>query len=772
MKNTKKFAAAGALVAQSLIGSMAWAEMVEVSFILTNDVDQMTVPDGRGGLDKVLAVVAAERAEKGDNALFIHAGDAFGPSLMSRFDQGAHIVDLLNLQAPDVFVPGNHEFDFGEDVFRQRIEDSNFPVLAANLTHPQGLMAGIVPSRIVDIDGVKIGFVGAIEEDTAELSEVGAFALSPALDAAVRAANDLREQGVDFVVAVMSTSSSVDREAVQSKAFDLLLSGDDHDLVAFYNGVTAYAESASQGDYVVVVDVVFDVTEGSRGRNVAWHPNFRIIDTKNVAPLPEATEIVARLDENLSEELDVVLLTLPTVFETTKALVRTEETAMGNLIADGVRYSTNVDVALVNSGSIRGNRSYEPGHELSSRDVLTELPFGNRTFVVEVSGTILRDALENAVSQLEDKAGRFLQVSGVSFEYDPAADAGSRVTSAMVGSGPLEDTVTYKVAINNYLYAGGDGFSMFEGTPLIVGEVGADTVTNQVIAYLQSGQVQDASVGTRITALHDASTTVPPVAAFSSDLSGLTATFADASSDDDGEIVTWFWDFGDGSTSTDQNPVHSYAFGGVFEATLTVNDASGQDASTAETIEVLASAGEITSRRIQVAESHDDVEEKVSDGVMYMDSSDLELVNDDHVGGDQIVGMRFQSVDIPQGAEITSASLTFGVDELDSVATNLEILGQTSGNADPFTDAAFNVSSRTTTDAVVTWEPAPWASVETPQITPDLTAIVQEIVNRDDWSAGNSVVLIVRGTGLRTAASFDGDPSAAPDLNLTFVVPQ
>lgn len=204
----------------------------------------------------------------------------------------------------------------------------------------------------------------------------------------------------------------------------------------------------------------------------------------------------------------------------------------------------------------------------------------------------------------------------------------------------------------------------------------------------------------------------------------------------------------------------------------TVKDASGQDASVTETLEVLAGAGEVTSRRVQVIESFDDVEEKVSDGVMYMDSSDLEFVNDDHVGGDQIVGMRFLSIDIPQGAKITFSALTFGVDELDSVVTNLEIFGQASGNADPFTNAAFNVSSRTATDAVATWEPAPWASVEPPQTTPDLTAIVQEIVDRDDWSAGNSIVLMVRGTGLRTAASFDGDPSVAPILNFTFVVPQ
>ncbi|SFS13956.1 metallophosphoesterase [Yoonia litorea] len=257
---TGRLAVAGLVAALSLSGIAARADQVEHSFILTNDIDQMTDPDGRGGLDRVLAVVAAERAAKGDNALFVHAGDTFGPSLMSRFDEGAHIVDLLNLVPPDVFVPGNQEFDFGEAVFRQRVGDADFPVLAANLSHPRGLMAGIQDTRIVEVDGVRIGFVGAIEEDAADLSEVGALRLSDPLAAAETTAQALREAGADFVVAVMSTSNSVDQRAIQSKAFDMLLSGDDHDLVAFYNGITAHAESGSQGDYVTIVDVAFNVT--------------------------------------------------------------------------------------------------------------------------------------------------------------------------------------------------------------------------------------------------------------------------------------------------------------------------------------------------------------------------------------------------------------------------------------------------------------------------------------------------------------------------------
>ena len=95
-------------------------------------------PDkGRGGFAKLAAIVKAERA-RGVPLLFCHAGDTFSPSLMSGFDQGEHIVALTNMVTPDVFVPGNHEFDFGKDVYLKRVAEAGFPFFAANMREPDG----------------------------------------------------------------------------------------------------------------------------------------------------------------------------------------------------------------------------------------------------------------------------------------------------------------------------------------------------------------------------------------------------------------------------------------------------------------------------------------------------------------------------------------------------------------------------------------------------------------------------------------------------------
>jgi 5'-nucleotidase / UDP-sugar diphosphatase len=143
-----------------------------VSFILVNDIYQMSaqiMADGRsrGGFAKLAAVVKAERA-KGGHVVFAHAGDTLSPSLMSGFDRGAHIISLTNMIAPDIFVPGNHECDFGKAVF---FHEERFPLFAANLRGPDDApLAGFKDRAIVTFDGVRIGLAGTTYDDSARVS--------------------------------------------------------------------------------------------------------------------------------------------------------------------------------------------------------------------------------------------------------------------------------------------------------------------------------------------------------------------------------------------------------------------------------------------------------------------------------------------------------------------------------------------------------------------------------------------------------------------------
>ena len=174
----------------------------------------------------------------------------------------------------------------------------------------------------------------------------------------------------------------------------------------------------------------------------------------------------------------------------------------------------------------------------------------------------------------------------------------------------------------------------------------------------------------------------------------------------------------------------------------------------------------------RVSAGNDDAEER-SSGSMYRSSSDLELV-DDGSRTDQTVGMRFNGIDIPQGATILNSYVQFQVDETNSGSSDLEIRGQDDDNATTFTSSSRNISSRPTTAASVSWAPVPWTSkgeAGPDQRTPDLSAIIQEIVDRTGWVANNSLVIIITGSGERTAESYNGSSSAAPLLHVEYVSP-
>ncbi|MBT8098559.1 MAG: hypothetical protein KJO82_02350, partial [Gammaproteobacteria bacterium] len=168
-----------------------------------------------------------------------------------------------------------------------------------------------------------------------------------------------------------------------------------------------------------------------------------------------------------------------------------------------------------------------------------------------------------------------------------------------------------------------------------------------------------------------------------------------------------------------------------------------------------------------------DAEQLTGDGTMYVDSTDLELA--DNLGSSSqptdIVGIRFPGVAVPAGESVTSAYIQFQVDELDSGAASLTIEGEAADNALPFSTTPYDITTRPRTTASVGWSPPVWTTVGErgpDQRTPDLSPIVQEIVNRPGWTEGNSIVFIISGSGVRTAEAYEGDPAGAPTFHVDY----
>jgi 2',3'-cyclic-nucleotide 2'-phosphodiesterase (5'-nucleotidase family) len=477
-----------------LLPAAAPAQTTKITFILTNDIYLMgetLMTDGqkRGGFARLAAVIKAERARarnEGRHVVFAHGGDTLSPSLMSGIDQGAHIVALTNMIPPDIFAPGNHEFDFGKAVFLKRMTEAKFPIYAANLRGADGQpLPNFKDRTITEFDGVRIGLTGATYDGTPRTSSPEDLRFLPTVETMKQQAQALRREGADFIVAVMHAERQQALDLAAGEAADLILTGHNHDLFINFDGRVAVAESSYDAHYVTLIDVQIDVVTVDGKREVKWWPQFRILDTAGVTPDLEVAAAVAKYEAQLSREMDVPIATVAVELDSRNIAVRTGEAAIGNLIADAMRTKTGAVAAVTNGGGIRGGKRYPSGSSITRRDVLAELPFGNRIVTIDIRGRDLRSALENGFSRLADAAGRFPQVSGMKIEFDPRRPPGKRILSVRIGDTPLNLNRMYRIATNDFLARGSDGYESFgKAKPLLPAD-DSTLLANEVMAYLQ-----------------------------------------------------------------------------------------------------------------------------------------------------------------------------------------------------------------------------------------------------------------------------------------------
>lgn len=468
-------------------GLAARAEPVRITFVQANDISDIGGTADRGGYARLATIINSERAA--GHALFVHVGDTFSPSLLSSFDKGAHIVDILNQLQVDVFTPGNHEFDFGAAAFRDRLAEADFPVLSSNVFEADGL----APTRMVqdiwmEIEGIRIAFYGLTTDETPVISSPGTITFANPLATAVAKAAELRAAGADLVVALAHTPLNTDLALFRNNVADLILSGHDEHLMTYYNGTVALTESSAQAGWVVVTTLNVEKTlPGDGPGSLNWWPEFRIIDTADIEPDPAIAAMIADYTAQLDTELGVPVGRIAFPLDSRRATVMGAESSMGNLVADAMRAAVEADVAIVNGGSIRGDRLYPAGTELTRRDILTELPFDNRTLKLEVTGAQLLAALENGFSEIQLGAGRFPQISGIYVEVNTRAAVGNRVTAVRIGGRALVQTATYTLATNDFIAGGGDGYTILRNAPRLIDLSASQLATSQVIGFIENG---------------------------------------------------------------------------------------------------------------------------------------------------------------------------------------------------------------------------------------------------------------------------------------------
>ncbi len=496
-------------VALALLLTLAWAgtalaDTTRITLLHTNDVYEIAPIGDQGGLAELGTLLKQERARSA-HSITTFGGDLISPSVLSGLTKGTQMIDLMSRLGVDVAVLGNHEFDFGPELLAERVKASSFPWLGTNVLGPDGQpAAGTVRTRMIEVAGYKIGFFGLLTPETDVLSSPGPeVTFAPVVETAAAAVEELRAAGADLIVALTHEDLADDRELVRRvHGIDMILGGHDHDPMTIYEGGTLIVKAGHDAYYLAAIDLQVDRVEKRGKQVVEWLPSWRYLSTAGVAPDPEIQVVVDHYQAELDQELGQPVGTTTVLLDSRRSAVRVAESNVGDLIADAIRTGVGAEVALTNGGGIRGDRTYDPGTVLTRKDILTELPFGNVTMLIELSGADLLAALENGVSQVEDAAGRFPQVSGMTFSYDPAKPAGHRIVEVEIGGAPLDPGRTYKVATNEYIFGGGDGYAaLSRGKPLIDASA-ATLMANVVMDYIaKQGKIAPKLEG-RVTRLN------------------------------------------------------------------------------------------------------------------------------------------------------------------------------------------------------------------------------------------------------------------------------
>ncbi len=496
----------GAAVALSGRLNAAPLDGQTVTFLHFNDIYEISPKEGRGGFAPLMTLLKAERT-KATWSITTFGGDLLSPSLLSGVLKGAQMIDLMNAVGVDIAVPGNHEYDFGADIAVQRFAASKFPWIAANVFTQDAISTapGLSGSGVRQVGDYRIGFFGLLTPEAAKLT-FGArdYVFRPPVEVAREQVKALREAGADMIVALTHLDIADDlRVARQVRGIDLILGGHDHDPITYLESGTLIFKAGVDGYWLGAVDVHLRRVSTKDGQKVVATPlAWRLTATDGVAGDPDIDAKVDGYNAELDRSMGVTIGVPRTELDSRRDTVRAKEAAIGNLISDAMRAHVDADAAITNGGGIRANRLYEAGTRMTRKDVVTELPFGNVVMLVTLTGAQIRAALENGVSQVAEKGGRFPQVSNIRFTYDPARDRGQRVVDVAVAGATLEPTRTYKVAVNDFMQVGGDGYTVLREGKVLIDASGATLLANAVISYIETHKEVAPVVEGRIVELH------------------------------------------------------------------------------------------------------------------------------------------------------------------------------------------------------------------------------------------------------------------------------
>lgn len=460
-------------------------DVFDLFIIHTNDVHARVTAgeDDGAGYAKLATIIKTARSIT-NNVLVLDAGDVTHGTNFANLFNGATIGDLLIMSGYDAVAPGNHDFNYGIDnllaLSDAAEEVSDLKVLSANITDEDGYLL-FQPYQLYDFNGFKVCVIGLTTPDTKTKSHPknteGVEFDNPVIYQNAQAAIDLAHEIADYVVVLGHIGTVADGESGLTSTIicenidgiDLFVDGHSHSVLSGDNYVNGTL-IVSAGEYmqnIGVVDIL--VKDGEVASEDAFLiASSDVLDPANsalakqygIVDVPDDPEVAAYI-ESVNEAIEArfgeVVATIPTDLDGERDHVRTRKTNLSAIVCDAITAETGADFTIVNGGGIRASLS---AGDVTLGEVNAVLPFTNIVTVCEITGDEVYQALEHGYSILPETNGAFSQTD-LQVVYSESKPAGERIDEVLLDGDPIDRNAVYTVATNDFMAAGGDGYTMF-----------------------------------------------------------------------------------------------------------------------------------------------------------------------------------------------------------------------------------------------------------------------------------------------------------------------
>ncbi|KMQ96284.1 protein 5nuc [Lasius niger] len=458
-----------------------------------------------GGFARIATLVRQAKLES-PSTIFLNAGDTYQGTAWYNVYKWQAVAWFMNLLKPDAISLGNHEFDDGVKGLIPFIQNASYPILTANLDltkQPDLAATNLKNSTILEVNGHKIGVIGYLTPETKDLSTTENVIFKDEVVSIRHEAKRLKEQGVDILIALGHSGFETDKRiAREVEDIDLVIGG--HTNTFLYRGKPPDVEmpegfyptevTQKSGRKVYVVQAYaytkylgnFSVNFDARGEVTYIEGNPILVDA-SVEQAQDVLKLITDKRGPIDDMEQKVIGKTRVLIDGDSKNCRRQECNMGNLICDAMLdyYAgeylnkdgwTDAAIAIQNSGSIRASITRARNDQVTRKDIISVLPFGNVVVKASVTGKLILSMLEWSVHNLNNSIstgnlfGAFLQYSGLQVTYDTSRPPNSRVVSVQVQCAAcrvptyskLQPNLTYNILINDFIAKGGDGFHMLE----------------------------------------------------------------------------------------------------------------------------------------------------------------------------------------------------------------------------------------------------------------------------------------------------------------------